>query len=180
MSDLDIHLAAIRRGEQHAFAAWMVGAEPVLRASLRGFATQVDVEVVVQEALIRAWQYAQRVEEDGGGNSLLRYARRVARNLAIDETRRWSREQRREEPPEEVTTPEPPDPAMRRWIRTCLDALPARPQAAMRARLEASGRRHDRELAATVEMSLNTFLKNVGRARTLLQTCLKSHGVEAT
>jgi hypothetical protein len=84
--DLDVHLDAIVAGDDRAFAAWLAGAEPLLRHSLRSFATTVDVEVVLQETLLRAWQFAPRVTRDGGGNSLLRYALRTGRNLAIDHT----------------------------------------------------------------------------------------------
>src|SRR6187549_3704123 len=90
--DLDVHLEAIGAGDTQAFARWVAGAEPSLRASLSPFRTQVDVEVVVQEALLRAWQLAPRVQRDGKANCLLRFCVRAARNLAIDEVRHRRRE----------------------------------------------------------------------------------------
>jgi len=55
VTDLDRHLPAIVAGDAQAFAAWLAGAEPRIRASLRGFAAQVDVEAVLQETLLRVW-----------------------------------------------------------------------------------------------------------------------------
>lgn len=86
--DLDAHLPGIAAGDAAAFARWMVGAEPAVRASLRPFAVRVDVEAVVQEALLRAWQVAPRIAPDGRPNGLLRVTLRAARNLAIDDARR--------------------------------------------------------------------------------------------
>lgn len=90
--DLDVHLEAIGAGDTQAFARWVAGAEPPVRASLARFAAQVDVEIVVQEALLRAWQAAPRVQRDGRGNCLLRFTLRAAQNLAIDEVRHRRRE----------------------------------------------------------------------------------------
>lgn len=177
--DLDVHLDAIIARDQRAFAAWLAHAEPALRASLRGFAAQVDVEAVLQESLLRAWQFAPRVERDGQGNSLLRYTARGAHNLAIDELRRQRR--RSEVAPEqapEAVAPEvsPPDPRLAALLRTCLEALAGPPRQAMQARLDAGGLA-DRELCGAVGMTLNTFLKNIGRARRLLSECLGARGV---
>jgi hypothetical protein len=52
IADLDVHLPGVRAGDGQAFAAWLVGAEPSLRRGLRSFARQVDVEAVLQEALL--------------------------------------------------------------------------------------------------------------------------------
>ena len=88
MPDLDLHLPAIAQGDADAFGRWLAGAEALLRASLRRFAAQVDVEAVLQEALLRVWQVAPKVTLDGRPDALLRLAFRVARNLAVDEARR--------------------------------------------------------------------------------------------
>lgn len=179
--DLDVYLDAIVAGDDRAFSAWLAAAEPTLRASLRPFAAQVDVEAVLQEVLLRAWQLAPRVERDGRGNSLLRYAQRAGRNLAIDEVRR---QRRRGEVSEEdapgAAMPEvvAPDPRLASLIRLCLEALAGSPKVALQARLGAEGGASDHELCAAVGMKLNTFLKNVGRARRLLHDCLVSRGVE--
>ena len=45
-------------------------------------------------------------------------------------------------------------------------------------RLDAAGARHDDALAAALGMTLNTFLKNVGRARALMTDCLRGRGVD--
>ena len=55
-TDLDIHLTAIAAGDATAFAAWLAGAELPLRRRLRPFASSVDTEAVLQEALLRVWQ----------------------------------------------------------------------------------------------------------------------------
>jgi RNA polymerase sigma-70 factor (ECF subfamily) len=135
--------------------------------------------VVLQETLLRAWQFAPRVTRDGGGNSLLRYALRTGRNLAIDHTRKTARLAPVAEVPEVPVPAVEPDHALQRWVRVCLEALPERAGLALRARLGDQGRSHDRDLAATVEMTLNTFLKNISRARRMLAECLAEHGIEA-
>jgi DNA-directed RNA polymerase specialized sigma24 family protein len=173
--DLDVHLPAIALGDANAFAAWLAGAEAPVRRSLRSFAAAVDVEAVLQEALLRVWQVAPRVRTDERPNALLRFAMRVARNAAIDEVRRtrpvaWELEG------EGSVEPELPDPLLRAAIERCRDRLTGPPRLAFDARLEA-GARSDAELADAVQMRLNTFLKNVGRARALLIECLRRAGV---
>jgi DNA-directed RNA polymerase specialized sigma24 family protein len=179
MIDLDEHLEGIVAGDEVRFARWMSLAEPELRRSLRSFAGQVDVEAVLQEALLRVWQFAPRVTVDGRGNSLLRYGLRVARNLAIDEVRRAGR--RAEVPQEEAPEPvmpevSPPDPQLAALIAWCLERLPGSPRKALEARLAARGGASDHVLSAESGMKLNTFLKNVGRARRLLHACLVERG----
>ncbi|HMV67027.1 MAG TPA: sigma factor, partial [Myxococcota bacterium] len=153
-------------------------AEPRVRGSLRTFAAEVDVEAVLQEALLRAWQVAPRVQRDGRGDSLLRYAARVAHNLAIDEVRRAGRS-RALAPDEDVAAPEvePPDPRLGQQVRRCLEELPEQPRRAISARWELGATEHDRSLADRLGMQLNTFLKNIGRAREALKQCLERAGV---
>src|SRR4051812_24183865 len=86
--DLDALLPAIAGGDPAAFGQWMATAEPTLRRALRPFARTVDVEAVLQEALLRVWQVAPRVVPDGRPNSLLRLAQVTAKNLALSELRR--------------------------------------------------------------------------------------------
>src|SRR5262245_24175272 len=88
MTDLDVYLPAIVAGDARMFGAWLAGAEPTVRATLRSFAASVDVEAVLQESLLRIWQVAARFEPDGRPNGLVRLAIRIARNLAISEVRR--------------------------------------------------------------------------------------------
>jgi RNA polymerase sigma-70 factor (ECF subfamily) len=156
----------------------MAGAEGPLRASLRRFARAVDTEAIVQETLLRMWQVAPRVADDGRPDPLLRLAFVTARNLAIDEARR-----RRHEVPEDPEAappsinPRPPDPLLRRAIRRCIEALPKQPAAALGKRLRSQGATPDRDLAAELGMRLNTFLQNVTRARRLVAECLERAGV---
>lgn len=180
--DEALELAAIGAGDRDAFARWMARAERPLRLSLRAFAARVDVEAVLQETLLRVWNGAVRVVPDGRPESLLRFGQRVARNLAISELRRAR------VAPEEMEAldrmlasaapmPTPPDPILRSRIHRCKEALPARPAAALEARLDDGGARPDAALAASLDMTLNTFLQNFGRARRALLECLEKLGV---
>lgn len=182
MTDLDVHLVAIAAGDTQAFGAWVAGSEHSIRASLRSFATAVDVEVVVQETLLRMWQVAGRVELDGRGNSLLRLALRTARNLAIDEVRRTGKTQSL---PAETdrdldwsAEPIEPDPMLRQAIALCREKLPGKPALALDARLDCQGAEPDRTLAERMGWRLNTFLQNITRARKLLAECLQRQGIE--
>lgn len=185
MTDLDVHLQEIVKGDKAAFGRWVAGAEATLRGSLRSFAASVDVEAVVQETLLRLWQVAGRVQPDGKPNGLLRFALRAGRNLALSETRR-----RRavaatddEEGFERLMAriadegPAPADPFLRRAIEICLGLLPAKPREAILARLQAAGGESDHELAARLGLKLNTLLQNVTRARRALAECLERRGV---
>lgn len=183
MIDLDIELPAIARGDAIAFGRWMRGAEEPLRRSLRSFATTVDTEAVLQETLLRVWQVAPRVEVDRP-NALLRLALRVARNAAIDEARRARVAPVEADALERAASealaaidPIEPDPHLRALIEECRSKLPPAPRQAFDARLEARGGAADRDLARKLRMQLNTFLKNVGRARALLLECLARSGV---
>ena len=182
MSDLDVHIDAIVAGDAAAFGQWVAGAEPRLRGGLRSFAAHVDTEAVLQEALLRAWQVAPRFEPDGRPDGLLRLTARIARNLALMELRRarvtpTDAESLARIADASAPDPPPPDPLLRRLIQACLDALPARPAAALRQRLAAHGRHHDQDLADLVGMKLNTFLQNIRRARLGLEACLEGKGV---
>ena len=185
MSDLDIHLARISEGDAAAFARWLAGAEPSVRGSLRAFAAQVDAEAVLQEALLRAWQVAPRLEPDGRPNALLRFAVRAARNLALDEVRRAGRcapagDEELHRLLDDLAgagAPEPPDPLLRRLILGCREKLPRKPRAALEARLAAGGAEPDPTVAARLGMRANTFLQNVTRARKALAECLRRAGV---
>jgi len=179
---LDVHLPAIASGDSRAFAAWMAQAEHPLRASLRSFAGQVDVEAVLQEALLRVWQVAPRFEPDGRDNGLLRLGHRIARNLCISEVRKRRGASGRltvaltEEMIElEV---EQPDPLLRKTLAMCHEKLPKQPARALRGRMEAEGNERDIDTAARLSMTKNTFLQNLTRARKLLAECLRKHGIE--
>jgi len=184
--DLDLHLPGIIDGDQAAITAWLVSAERPVRDALRSFAASVDTESVVQEALLRAWQIAPRIEHDGRANALLRFAVRAACNLALDEVRR----RRRYRPPDDDEAferfldqlvdrgPAPPDPLLRKLIQKCRSLLAPQPRRALEARLEASGGESDQAIAARLGLKLNTFLQNFTRARRALAECLERQGVQ--
>jgi RNA polymerase sigma-70 factor (ECF subfamily) len=177
-SDLDVHLAAIVAGDAAAFGRWMAGSERVVRESLRSFAAVVDVEAVLQESLLRVWQVAPRFERDGRPNGLLRFAIRVARNLAVSELRRT-----RTEPTDDLDESladhvRIPDPLLREAILDCRDKLPPKPRQVLDRRLSDAGAHDDADLADALGMRLNTFLQNFTRARQLLADCLQKKGVE--
>jgi RNA polymerase sigma-70 factor (ECF subfamily) len=177
--------SAFRRagsGDPAAFAEWMAMVEHPLRRSLARFARAVDVEVVVQETFMRMWLVAcdntRRLE---GGNASLKFALRVARNVAHEELRHtrlfnFYDDKALGELPETVFVPELPDPALRKAINECVDRLPAKPRTALNARVQ-DGQLPDRDLAAGVKMKLNTFLQNIVRARKLVAECLEKRGV---
>jgi RNA polymerase sigma-70 factor (ECF subfamily) len=178
--DLDAELSAIIAGDADAFGRWLAGAERTVRESLRSFAAVLDVEAVLQEALLRVWQVAPRFVSDGRPNGLVRLGVRIARNLAVSEVRRLRAvpvEPHILEAAGDDRTPAPPDPMLRDAIQTCRDKLPDRPRQALDARLASGGGRDDDELASTLGMKLNTFLQNFTRARQLLAECLRRRGV---
>lgn len=178
MNELERHeLAMIASGDADAFATWMAGAEPALRAGLRRFAAQVDAEAVLQEALLRVWQVAPRFTPDGRPDGLLRLGHRIARNLAISEIRKHGG-RTPEAAPEVGVTPRTPDPLLRGVIEGCREKLPDKPAQALEARLRSSGAEPDAVLAEQLGMKKNTFLQNFTRARALLAECLEKHGVD--
>jgi RNA polymerase sigma-70 factor (ECF subfamily) len=182
MLDLDCHVSAIAAGDAIAFEHWLAGAEQPLRALLRRFAAHVDIEAVLQEALLRTWQVAPRFQADGRENGLLRLAQRIAKNLAIDLARREQHAagDTRELLEEVIAAPTPraPDPFLQRLIAECHAKLPPKPAAALAARIADGGAFADSHLARRLQMATNTFLQNVTRARKLLAECLTKQGVD--
>jgi RNA polymerase sigma-70 factor (ECF subfamily) len=177
--DLDELLPAIGAGDATAFARFVAGAEPPLRAALRRFAAAVDTEAVLQETLLRVWQLAPKFAGDGRANALLRFSHRIAHNLAVSETRR--RRATVEDLTADLSDPEPAspsDPFLARAIAECRERLPGKPAQALAARLLARGDEPDTVLATRLQMTLNTFLQNFTRARRLLAECLEGRGVE--
>ncbi len=179
---LDDAFRLARSGDMEAFARWMGMVEMPLRRSLRRFARAVDVEVVVQETLVRMWLVARDPDRTlTGPDASLRFAHRMARNVALEEVRRYRQErsvdlEELDKLPEGSFMPEPPDPALRRAIEDCIARLPGQPRIALTARTRARGE-PDREIAERLRMKLNTFLQNVVRARRLLTDCLEKRGV---
>lgn len=183
--DLDAHLPAILTGDTRAFGRWMAGAEGTMRDSLRSFASVLDVESVLQEALLRVWQVTPRFVADGRPNGLLRLGIRIARNLAVSELRRTKSRPVPEEDLERALAQaeqadsgeQGPDPLLREVLAKCHERLPEKPRQVITIRLSSEGGRSDDELASLVGMRVNTFLQNFTRARRMLAECLKKHGV---
>lgn len=182
MTAIDQAFEAARTGDTRAFGEWMGRVERPIRASLSRFARAVDVEAVVQETLLRMWTLARDPERElTGDNASLRFALAVARNLASAEARRFGREDRVDphELPEIPVEPAPvPSPSLRAAIDDCWRRLTGRAFDALRVRVSAGPAMADRELAAMVGMTLNTFLQNVVRARRQMSDCLRGHGVD--
>jgi RNA polymerase sigma-70 factor (ECF subfamily) len=180
------YLPRIAAGDTAAFGAWMTGAERPVRDSLRGFAGRVDTESVIQETFLRVWQVAPSIVSDGKPNNLVCVALRIARNLAISETRRLRTAAAYGEALEGLEgldalghgSSRPPDPMLRRLIAACRERLPARPAQALSARLQNEGSDADATLAEQLGMTRNTFLQNFTRARKLLAQCLAENGVD--
>ena len=177
--NLDVHLFDIVARDTVAFGRWMAGAEPPMRESLRSFARVVDVEAVLQEALLRVWTVAPRFVPDGAPNGLLRLGVRIARNLAVSEVRRTRATPVEASDLEAALTvgPSEPDHMLREAIADCRDKLPPKPRQAFDSRLASAGGHDDVDLAASLGMKLNTFLQNFTRARQLLVDCLKRKGI---
>jgi DNA-directed RNA polymerase specialized sigma24 family protein len=171
-----------RAGDRNAFAEWMGMVEIPLRRSLGRFARAVDVEVVVQETLLRMWLVARDAARVlTGPSASIKFAFRVARNVALEEIRRCRQDRFVDmdvlkDLPENSFDPAPSDPALARAIKECINGLPSQPRKALAARLD-QGRLPDRTLADCLRMTINTFLQNIVRARRLLRDCLERRGV---
>ncbi len=177
----ELLLIRIKNADADAFGEWMGSVEPSLRLSLRSFAATVDVEAVLQEALLRAWNVAERVEPDGKAYVLFRVTLRIARNLAVSERRRVRRTVTDDDTLAAIAddaTPSFGDPLLLQRVRECHARLPDKPRAALTARLESQGAEADELLAERLAMRLNTFLQNFTRARKLLVECLRAMGVD--
>jgi RNA polymerase sigma-70 factor (ECF subfamily) len=182
-------VAAIVAGNLDRFTVWLAGAEGRLRASLRPFARQVDVEAVLQEALVRVWQMAPRFVPDGRPDGLLRFAIRIARNLAISALRRQRLDLvdaatlERVAADADLLAPPPDrasDPLLGRAIEDCRRQLPDKPARALIARIENAGADPDARVAERVGMRPNTFFQNIIRARKFLAECLRKRGIDLT
>jgi DNA-directed RNA polymerase specialized sigma24 family protein len=159
----------------------MGSVELPIRLSLRRFVRAVDSEAILQETYLRMWVYARdRGGSLEGEDASLRFAIGMARNLARAEARRTRREIHLppESMPELPTAPEPPsDPGLRRAILGCIEKVAGKPLQALRARAGLGPTLPDRDIAAVLGMTLNTFLQNVVRARKQVAACLERHGI---
>jgi len=182
LRDIDRLFAAARDGDLPSFEEWMGSVELPIRLSLRRFARAVDAESIVQETFLRMWVLANDKERTlEGENASLRFALGVARNLVRSEARRFGKEVLLPagDMPEVEVPPDPvPDHGLRAAILRCIEKLARKPMAALRARLSGGGLSPDRDLAAELGMTLNTFLQNITRARRQVAVCLEQQGVE--
>jgi DNA-directed RNA polymerase specialized sigma24 family protein len=177
---IDTLFARARTFDTEAFRDWMGRVERPIRFSLRPFERAVDVESVVQETLLRMWLIATRnLRELEGTDASLRFAIGIARNLARSEARRLGRVQflPPEELPEHSHDPPLPDPGLRTAIRDCMGRLTAKLRQVLQARLTFGPVRSDRDIARELNMTSNTFLQNVVRARGKMRECLEGRGV---
>jgi RNA polymerase sigma-70 factor (ECF subfamily) len=168
-----------RVGDADAFAEWMKMVEYPLRRSVARFARHADLEGVVQETLLRMWIVAcDPARQLDGESASLKFAIRVARNVALEELRRTLGKPQvpLEDLPEIPVEFDFPDPLLRENIDECFGRLPSKPKSALRARIQA-GHQPDRDLAAGLRMTLNTFLQNIVRARKFMAQCLGKRGV---
>src|SRR5262245_47294259 len=115
-----------------------------MRDSLRPLAAAVDVEAVLQEALLRVWQVAPRFVPDGRPDGLLRLGGPIAGNVALDEARGA-----RAAPADGAALEalgdalaaraDAPDPLLRRSIAECRARLGGPAARALEARLASAG-----------------------------------------
>lgn len=183
MSEVDeLWNLAVERRDERLFGKWMGRVERPIRLSLRSWATRVDTEGVVQEALLRMWVLCC---DHGAGpltgeNASLRYACGIAFNVARNEARKNGRLLPKDpiEMPETAVHDEPPiAPSFERAVRECVAALTGKLRDALQARLESDGRSDDTWLAEGLRMQKNTFLQNIVRARRKVAECLTGKGI---
>jgi DNA-directed RNA polymerase specialized sigma24 family protein len=181
LTEVDRLFAAARTGDVESFEQWMGSVELPIRLSLSRFARVVDAESVVQETLLRMWILANGTERTlEGENASLRFALGVARNLARAEARKAGHEVTLppEELPEVPVQPDPPpSPALRKKILDCIEKLARQPREALTARIRQGGMIPDPEIAASLNMTRNTFFQNITRARKQIERCLEQAGV---
>jgi len=184
VTEIDELFAQVRDGNSVAFAEWAGRVERPVRLSVMRYARAVDLEVVVQDCLLRMWLLATSPRELEGENASLRMAIAVARNVAREELRRTRRDVHApledvENALEVMVEPSPaPDPGLARAIRECLEKLPGRSRTALLKRIEHGATQPDCDLAASLGLKLNTFLQHIVRARKRMAECLARKGVE--
>jgi DNA-directed RNA polymerase specialized sigma24 family protein len=117
-----------------------------------------------------------------GEKASLRMAIAVARNVAREEMRRAKLDRLvpiDDIDPELTVEPAPdPDPGLTRAIQDCIRKLPQRLRSTLMARIDEGHSRPDRDLAAGLNLTLNTFLQHIVRARQRMADCLSGKGVE--
>jgi DNA-directed RNA polymerase specialized sigma24 family protein len=183
LNEVDALFERARWGDVGAFANWMASVEHPVRGSLRRFARAIDVESALQETFLRMWVASQNTDRAfNGENASLRFALRVARNVALEEVRRARLDHLialadLDPSSEPSVDPKPPtDSGLIRAIRDCVSRLRGKPRDALLARLARGHELPDRDVAASLGMAVNTFLQNVVRARKAVAVCLEGKG----
>jgi DNA-directed RNA polymerase specialized sigma24 family protein len=158
--------------------------ERPVRGSLRRFARAIDVESTLQETFMRMWIASQDVARAfDGEDASLRFALRVARNVALEDVRRARLDHLvglddLDASSEPSVDPTPPaDPGLLSAIRDCVSRLRGKPRDALLTRLARGHEQSDRDNAASLGMAVNTFLQNVVRARKMVAACLEGKGL---
>jgi DNA-directed RNA polymerase specialized sigma24 family protein len=182
LTDIDALWRMACEGNTEAFGDWTGRVERPVRRSLARFATVVDAEAVVQEALTRMWLLSQDpARRLAGENASLRWALGVARNLAMNEVRKRKRHEVLLEPliEDELVPPPEPDPLLMQRIRECVGKLTGQLARVMELRVKVGHALPDARLAGLLQMTKNTFLQNVTRARRQVAMCLEGLGIGA-
>jgi DNA-directed RNA polymerase specialized sigma24 family protein len=189
MADYDdevSELGAIAGRDQEAFGRWLARHDIPMRLALRRLAHLVDVEAIVQETAIVVWQRAPTLVPDGRRGFLWRWAVTVALNRARNEARRNARRGSVGAMPDldQVTDPHTagpqPDPLFIARISHCRAQLPEKLARALAARIEDSGQRSDRQLAAALGVTFDAFRQSLARGRKALRQCLSTFGIDLT
>jgi DNA-directed RNA polymerase specialized sigma24 family protein len=183
MTEIDELFVRARGRDGAAFAEWAGRVERPVRSSLLRYARAVDLEVVVQETLLRMWLLATTTRKElEGDHASLRMAIAVARNVAREELRRARRDAHDSLDDAEhnvvIEPPPSPDPGLSRAIRDCFEKLPGRLRTALHQRIAHGATQPDRDLAEALGLKLNTFLQHIVRARKSMADCLGRKGVE--
>ena len=179
-------LRAIAGRDQDAFGRWLARHDIPMRLALRRLADLVDVEAIVQETAIVVWQRAPTLVPDGRRGFLWRWAVTVALNRARNEARRNARRDSVDVGPDldQVIDPQTlrpqPDQLFAARVNECRKQLPEKLARALAARIEDSGQRSDRQLAAALGVTFDAFRQSLARGRKALRQCLSTFGIDLT
>jgi len=166
----------VRQGRTDAFARVVERHGPRLHAVLRRFfADPGDVDDILQDALVRAYQNLDRYD---ASRALYPWLRKIAVNLALNELQK--RKRRHEVPDPEPALATTADPAAtdaaareaetRRLVEAELEALP--PDTATVFRLRAFEDLGYAEIADTLDIPIGTVMSRLSRARRRLAEAL--------
>jgi RNA polymerase sigma factor (sigma-70 family) len=149
------------------------------RIAYRMLGDATEAEDVVQEALLRLWNHADRWQ--AGGPGIGAWLSKVATNQCLDRLRR-KRFRSDEEVPERIDETPLPDAQMQTdevqmTVKQCIEALPERQRAAVI--LTYYEETPNQPAAEILEMQLKAFESLLFRARSSLRDCVERKGVTA-